>query len=107
MTYTHRDNFENDLKQGMHLMFSNLGVKIPIKKNLDDMLIDYLTINKKLVHYKKRQVFVSPELEIKLQTHPKRNEVEQIKKRLSTGGNVNFFQSKKLFQTKFHDHLLY
>ena len=104
---TIRENFEDDLKQGMHLIFSDLGVKIPIKRNLDSMLLDYLTINKKVIHFKKRDVLINPELEAKLLTHSKRNEVAEIRKRLIAGRNVNFFQSKRLFETKFHDHLLY
>jgi hypothetical protein len=103
----YKDIFENDLKQGMHLMFSDMGVKIPIRRDLDEMVLDYLTVHKKLVHIKPRQVFVSPDLEAKLTTHPKQNEVAHLRRLLKIGRNVNFFQSKKLFQTRFHDHLLY
>lgn len=100
-------DFENDLKQEIHLMYSDLGLKIPFRNKLNEMLLDYLTINKKLVRPKPRQVFINPDLEIKLTNHPKRSEVELIKKLFLVGKNVNFFQSKKLLQTKFHDHLLY
>lgn len=103
----YKDTFENDLKQEMHLMFSDMGVKIPIRSHLDEMVLDYLTLHKKLVQVKPRQVLINPDLEAKLTTHSKRNEVERIKRLLSIGQNVNFFQSKKLFQTRFHDHLRY
>jgi len=104
---SYKDIFENSLKQGMHLMFSDMGVKIPIRKDLDEMLLDYLTVHKKVVHIKPRQVFISPDLEAKLTTHSKRDEIAHLKRLLTIGRNVNFFQSKKLFQTRFHDHLLY
>lgn len=100
-------NFENDLKIEIQLKFSELGLKIPIRNKLKDMLLDYLTIHKKLVKIKQRDVLINPELEKKLNNHPKSKEVENLKILLSSGKNVNFFQSKKLFQTKFHDHLLY
>lgn len=91
----------------MHTMFSFIGVKIPIKDDFYEMLIDYLTINKKYINQKSRQVFVSPLLQAKLENHPKRRIVGYIKYLLEEGRNVNIFQSKKLFQSKFHDHLLY
>jgi len=100
-------DFENDLKQEIHLMYSDLGLKISIRNKLNEMLLDYLTINRKLVRPKPRQVFINPDLEIKLFNHAKSGEIESLKKLFLLGKNVNFFQSKKLFETKFHDHLLY
>lgn len=103
----YKDIFENDLKQAIHLMFSDMEVKIPIRNDLEEMILDYLTVHKKLVPIKPRQVVVNQDLEVKLRTHPKQVEVEHIKRLLIIGSNVNFFQSKRLFQTRFHDHLLY
>jgi hypothetical protein len=102
-----RINFESDLKNEMHNAFSDLGFRIPIRTKIDEMLLDYLTIHKKLVHQIPRRVFISPDLKEKLNKYEKRKVVEIIKGKLEIGYDVNFFQSKKLFQTKFHDHLLY
>lgn len=102
-----QQDFECDLKQQMHTMFSFIGVKIPIKNDFHEMLIDYLTIYKKYVHEIPRQVFILPELKLKLANHPKQSIVYYIKYLLEVGRNVNLFQNKRLFQSKFHDHLLY
>lgn len=104
---SYKQEFEHDLKLQMHTMFSFIGVKIPIKSDLHEMLLDYLTIYKKYVNQKSRQVFITPELEKKLAQYPKRRIVYYLKKLLEEGGNINIFQSKRLFQSKFHDHLLY
>lgn len=91
----------------MHSAFSDLGFKIPIRNKVDEMLLDYLTIHKKLVHTRPRQILLSSELQEKLKTHERKKEVGVISNLLEKGANVNFFQSKRLFQTRFHDHLLY
>lgn len=91
----------------MHNAFSDFGLKIPIRSKIEDMLTEYLTIHKKLVFPRPRKIFVSPNLEIKLVDHEKRGVVKVIKKRLELGQDVNLFQSKRVFQTRFHDHLLY
>jgi hypothetical protein len=104
---TNRVDFETDLKNEMHNAFSYLGLRIPIKRRIDEMLLDYLTIHKKIVRPRKRKILTNPELADKLTTHDKRKEIEIIRSRLETGKDVNFFQSKKLFQSQFHDHLLY
>ena len=102
-----KSDFENDLKQAMYSAFVDLGIKIPIRSKLDEMLLDYLTIRKKVIQPKPRIVLTSPNIEKTLLSHSKRKEVDRLKKLFIEGKNVNFFQSKKLFQTNFHDHLLY
>src|SRR5258706_444314 len=100
-------DFEQDLKTELYLAFNEYGVKIPIRKATREMLLDYLTILKKLIPIKVRKVFYAPEFEASLPNHPKKREIEYIRLLFETGKNVNFFQSKKLFQSQFHDHLLY
>lgn len=100
-------DFETDLKNEMHHAFSSFGLRIPIRAKIEDMLLEYLTIHKKLVFPRPRNIYVTPDLEKKLVNHDKREVVEVIRKRLELGHDVNQFQSKRLFQTKFHDHLLY
>lgn len=107
MHMTSRIDFETDLKNEMHNAFSSFGFRIPIKRKIDQMLLDYLTIHKKVISLKKRSVLINPDLKDKLATHSKAKEVEVIKVRLETGKDVNIFQSKRLFQSHFHDHLLY
>jgi hypothetical protein len=102
-----RIDFETDLKNEIHNAFSAFGLKIPIKRRIDEMLLDYLTIHKKIISPRKRNVLINPELAEKLDKHNKRKEVETIRFRLETGKDVNIFQSKRLFQSQFHDHLLY
>lgn len=100
-------DFETDLKNELHSGLDVYGIKIPIRKDLDDMLLDYLTIHKKLIRPTPRVLYQSPVLEEKMSGHPKVKEINAIKSRLQSGRDVNFFQSKRLFQARFHDHLLY
>lgn len=102
-----RFDFEHDLKQEIHTQFDDYGVRIPIRSKLSDMLLDYLTIMKKIVIPKSRNVIISPLLKNKLKSHPKENEIKLLESLFKQGKDVNYFQSKRLFQTKFHDHLLY
>jgi hypothetical protein len=102
-----RIDFETDLKNEMHNAFSNIGLRIPIRNKLDEMLLDYLTVHKKIVFPRPRNILISPDLEHKLINHDKNGVVELIWKRLEVGLDVNSFQSKRLFEAKFHDHLLY
>ncbi len=69
----------------MHNAFSYLGLRIPIRQRIDEMLLDYLTISKKIVRPKKRNILITPELENKLATHNKRKEAIHIKDRLESG----------------------
>lgn len=100
-------NFEDDLKIEIHSAFDDLGVKIPIRNNLDTMLFDYLTILKKLIKPRPREVLINPDFVSVLQKHEKKREVEQLRRSFLLGKSVNHFQSKRLFQSKFHDHLCY
>lgn len=100
-------DFEADLKQQMHELFAEYGYRIPYRNELREMITEYLTIHKKFIHICPRTVMVNPELLEKLPNHPKQKEIQAIERELSLGGNLNHFQSKRLFQTRFHDHLLY
>jgi hypothetical protein len=42
---------------------------------------------------------------LEIPTHLKRNEIEFIIQTAARGGNLNIFQSKRLLETNFHDHL--
>ncbi len=69
--------------------------------------LDYFTLQRKIIEPKPRKVLMSSILIEKLNSHDKKNEILYIKDLIEKGENVNPFQSKKLFQTNFHDHLLY
>ncbi len=102
-----RFDFEHDLKLLIHSAFSSIGVRIPIRADYADMLLDYLTINKKYVRPIPRLVSVSPELEKKLLNHPKSDDINRMKNLFANGSDLNAFQSDKLFHSRFHDHLTY
>lgn len=101
------NNLHKDLQLLLHNALEMYGVIIPIEEDLTKMLLNYLTICKKLLQPLPRMVYISPILEKKLQTHVKKNEIELLRKMFESGKDVNFFQSKRLFQTSFHDHMLY
>ena len=99
-------DFKSDLKTAILDEAFHLGIKISSSKSLYDILIDYLTIYHKLIPSKPRDVFVCPQLKADLSTHPKAKEIRTIIEIAKRGGNLNPFQSKRLLQTNFHDHMI-
>lgn len=91
----------------MHELFAEYGYRIPYRNDLHQMITEYLTIHKKFIHIRPRTVLINPVLLDKLPTHPKQKEIFAIQQMLERGSNINVFQSKRLFQPRFHDHLLY
>lgn len=98
-------DFETDLKQELIRVSSQMGFKINKDKNIRGMLLDYLTVRTKVIEPVIRKVYISPGLNQELPTHPKKTEILSIIGAASRGDNLNHFQSKRLFQTSFHDHL--
>lgn len=98
-------NFENDLRDELKDISSSIGFKISGNKNLDHMLMDYLTVRTKIIEAKPRNVLINPFFQLEISTHLKRKEIEFIIQTAGRGGNLNIFQSKRLLETNFHDHL--
>lgn len=95
-------DFEADLRRQMHELFAEYGYRIPYHNQLHEMITEYLTIHKKFIHIRPRTVLINPELLGKLPKHPKRKEIIAIQQVLASDGNINLFQSKRLFQPRFH-----
>lgn len=100
-------DFGNDLKYAVQTQFDDYGVKISMQDDLYSMLLDYLTVHKKFIARKPRTVIISPILKEKLPSHSKKAEIEHLVNLTAQGNDVNLFQSKRVLQTNFHDHLLY
>src|ERR1700722_14479934 len=99
-------DFEQDIKQILHNGFPSYGNKFPMKNNISEMLINYLTVHSKLIAPKVRQVLYNPILKSNLHTHPKRKEIEHLASLFEKGKDVNLFQSEKFFQAGAPDDLL-
>ncbi len=99
-------DFENDMKKSLS---ENVpyGIKLPKRNEIHKSLIDHLTLFTKLIPITPRDVKFAPEIKAELHNHPKKDIIETIASRLSRGQDVNLFQSRRLFQVQFHDHLVY
>lgn len=100
-------DFEKDLLDIIREEYDHVGMRFSEKKTLDEHLIDYLTVNQKIIPVIPRKVRISPPLIEKIIHHPKRAEIETIAERFKKGMNVNCFQSSRLLQSGRHDQLLY
>lgn len=100
-------DFEDDLTHELYNGFNSFGIKLPYRQNVHDHLLDYLSIQKKLIFPKPRKVHYNPDFLRNLQTHPKAAVIKHLAYLFATGKDVNSFQNKRLFQSKFHDHLVY
>lgn len=98
-------DFESDLKLELERISSEMGIKISFKNDLHQILLDYLTIRLKIIDIKVRKVKFNPNFFTQLKNHPKEREIQKISQLASVGGNLNPFQSKRLLQSRFHDHL--
>lgn len=101
-----KNNFENQLKEDIKRLLKQMDLKIPNSEKVSDVLRNYLTIRLKLINPKTRKVAVNPNFIKDLILHPKRKEIELIFNVAKNGGNLNYFQSKRVIQSRFHDHLL-
>jgi hypothetical protein len=102
-----RINFEEDIKAAMQYQLSDFKVRLPVKASLHDGLLDYLTVLRKLIRKKPRKVLYNPDFFSVLSQHPKQKEILHLQYLFEDGKDVNHFQSKRLFQANFHDHLVY
>ena len=100
-------DFEQDLRNIVHEEFQVFGASVGKDKKIEDLLLDFLTLQKKIIPPIKRTVLINPVFKIEINGHPKKEIVEHIIKLLETGKDVNYFQSDRLFQTRFHDNMLY
>lgn len=99
-------NFEYDLKQLLSKEFDYYGITLSPKSDLTSLLFNYFTIRNKLILPIKRNVKYNPEFLKNLHIHPKEKEIRFLQKNIEEGKDINFFQSKRLFQSNFHDHLV-
>lgn len=97
--------FQEDLVSEIKRISEDIGLKLNYTKSWDKILLDYLTVVNKLISVKPRKVLISPEFEESIRNHAKRKEIQMIIEYAKKGYNLNYFQSKKLFQSNFHDHL--
>lgn len=98
-------DFENDIKQEIKKVSKEIGFKISINQDFYKILLDYLTVRTKIIEPKARRILINPEFLHEIQSHPKKKEIEFIINYAKNGKNLNVFQSKKLLQSNFHDHL--
>ncbi len=99
-------NFDRDLKREIKKVSDNIGIKVKESDDLGKMLRDYLTVRLKLIEPKPREVKYNPDFLNTLTVHPQKNIIKKISELSEKGMNLNLFQSKRLLQTGFHDHLL-
>lgn len=98
--------FENQFKEEILKEAIKIGFRISKNKSFNETLLEFITVRSKLIEPKHRIVKMSPPLLSKLFTHYKRKEIEHIFHQANSGNNINLFQSKKLLQSRFHDHML-
>lgn len=98
-------DFESDLRQELNDFSYSIGLRLTEHNNLDKMLMNYLTVRTKIIEPKRRNILINPMLKLEIPIHPKKKEIEFIIQSATQGGNLNIFQSKRLLQTNFHDHL--
>jgi len=98
-------DFENDIKEEIQRVSKDIGFKVSVDQHFHKILLDYLTVRTKIIEPKTRRILINPVFLQEIQRHPKKNEIEFIINYAKLGKNLNVFQSKKMLQSNFHDHL--
>jgi hypothetical protein len=98
-------DFENDLKLEFQRFAKYWEFRLSPNKSFENILFDYLTVRLRIIVPKKREILLSPQLIKEQEVHPKRKEIKTIIHLARLGSNLNQFQSRRLLQTSFHDHL--
>ncbi|AXG73942.1 hypothetical protein DVK85_06665 [Flavobacterium arcticum] len=98
-------DFESDLRIELKKLYNRVGLRMSNKNGIDKILLDYLNVFSKIIPEVSRYVQMNPDFVKDIFFHPKRKEIEFIYNVARNGGNLNSFQSKRLLQTNFHDHL--
>ncbi|MFV0571149.1 MAG: hypothetical protein ACK5M1_01800 [Xanthomarina gelatinilytica] len=101
-------NLRESLRLELIRVSNVMGFKISTKNDLDKTLLDYLTVRFKLIEIKPRIVKFQKDLFADVFTgkHIKSDEIKRIANIARVGNNLNHFQSKKILQANFHDHLI-
>ena len=97
-------DFESDLLVAIRGLSHE--IELPAGQDLQESLLDHLTFQAKLIEPRRREVSISPILSSQLMGHGKRHVVEHIMNQARSGENINRFQSARILQTGFHDHML-
>lgn len=98
-------DFEKDIKQEIQQVSKDIGFRISANQDFYKVLLDYLTVRTKIIEPKSRRILINPDFIKEIQSHPKKKEIEIIISYAKQGKDLNVFQSKKLLQSNFHDHL--
>lgn len=104
---TNNFDFEIDLREILTQQLRSFEIKVSEKRSFHLLIIDFLTLQRKLIKPIPRQVLVSSELQKKMSSLAQRDTISLLVERIEKGLDVNHFQSDKLYQTQMHDQLLY
>jgi hypothetical protein len=100
--------FEDDVQKYVMSEFYALNIPYVSTGNLDKDLLNIFTIQEKYIFGFQREIKISSELKQKLLTLTNENKaVHFLLYALRNGLNVNPFQSRDLFNYRFHDKLIY
>lgn len=101
-------DFDKDIREYLENEFNYLGISYTPSKEIREDLLKLFTIQRKIIFPFPRQTEISKELQEKIiQNNKYSNEIVRIKDMFQKGLNVNFLQSKNLFNYHVHDDLVY
>lgn len=98
-------NFEKDIIADIRAKVA--PVKLSRSADFSSILLDYLTLMRKLIPAEARVALLSSVLKNKYKEYKKRKELSQIIYDTINGKDLNPYQTDTLTQVKFHDRLLY
>lgn len=100
-------DLEGDILAEIERILSANGIRYKAQ-NYESALTDFLTVNRKYIKPKRREVFISKELNARQTSDAQKwSKLRTIIAAGRNGENLNRYQSSRLFEIQFHDYLLY
>ncbi len=101
-------DFSKDIENHIIEEFNCLDIDYKLRGDLDADLMNLYTVNKKYIYPWPRKVFISTELQSKIDKGIQQStEILSLKTKIENGENVNRHQSSELFNHHVNDHLVY
>lgn len=97
--------YYNTIREELIKFFEDHWVDYKASNEYIDLLNQYFNFIIRYIQIKKWPIRVSKELSAKISTHPNKDALFEIFKKLTEGENVNAYQSKNLYKAYYNDYM--
>jgi hypothetical protein len=100
-----KKDYEAYIIESIVKFYTYYGIKFKVKESYDGYLINYFNFRLKYLPWFPREIFISTELQAKMQSHPNKPCIDNIITKLRNGNDINQHQSTTLSNSEYDDDL--